>query len=258
MFGFNTHRRFLTAPLAAMAAVTLSVSAPAAFAQSNKQVVLRSGTVIPVKLNTELSSNNSSEGDTFTASVDNSKQAYDDILHNATIDGVVKEATPRDGKNAGTLKLAFTRLHLSDGRTYSISGKPTGLDSKSVKTGDDGVLQATANTKNKDLTYAGYGAGAGVLASILGGGKLKLENVLIGAALGYGASQLTKDQDVHDVDLKEGTSVGVLLGDSVKYYHRRSGSAARTPSASKTGKYYTYMGHPYYLNYNTGERKRLD
>ncbi|BDI29721.1 hypothetical protein CCAX7_17720 [Capsulimonas corticalis] len=257
-YGLNSHRRFLTAPLAAMAAITLSVSAPSAFAQSNKQVVLRSGTVIPVKLNTELSSNNSNVGDSFTASVDNSKQAYDDILHNATVEGVVQEATPQEGKNPGTLKLAFKRLRLSDGRTYSISGKPTGLDSKSVKTGDDGVLQAKPNTKNKDLTYAGYGAGAGVLASVLGGGKLKLENILIGAALGYGASQLTKSQDVHDVDLKEGTAVGVLLDDSVKYYHRRTGSTTQTPSTGKSGKYYTYQGHPYFLNSRTGERTRLD
>jgi len=258
MFHFNSHRRFLTAPLAALAAVTLSVSAPAAFAQSNKQVVLRSGTVIPVKLNTDLSSKDSSVGDTFTASVDNSKQAYDDILHNATVEGVVQEATPQEGKEPGTLKLAFKRLRLSDGRSYAISGKPTGLDSKSVSTGSDGVLKAKPNTKNKDLTYAGYGAGAGVLASVLSGGKLKLENILIGAALGYGASQLTKNQDVHDVELKEGTPVGVLLDDSVRYYHRRSGSSMQTPSASKPGKYYTYMGHPYYLNYSTGERKRLD
>jgi len=254
---FNANRRFLTAPLAAMAAVTLSACAPAAFAQSNKQIVLSSGSVIPVKLNTELSSNNSSAGDTFTASVDNSKQAYDDILHNATVEGVVQEATPQEGKEPGTLKLSFKRLRLSDGRTYAISGRATGLDSKSVSTGSNGVLKAKANTKNKDLTYAGYGAGAGVLASVLGGGKLKLENILIGAALGYGASQLTKDKDVHDVDLKEGTSVGVLLTDSVKYYHR-AGATTQNPSTNKAGKYYTFQGHPYFLNARTGVRTRLD
>ena len=262
--GLNSHRRFLTAPLAAIAALTLGALAPGAYAQSNKQIVLKPGTVIPVTLNSELSSNNSSSGDTFTASVDNSKQAYDDILHNATVEGTVQDATPKNGKNPGTLKLVFKRLRLADGRSYAISGTPTGMDSKSVKTDDNGVMQATNNAKNKSLTYAGYGAGAGVLASVLGGGKLRIDSLLLGAALGYGAGELTKGQDIHDVDLKEGTPVGVLLNDSVRYYHHAGSTTTTTTrtqtqsSTTSSGKYYSYMGHPYFLNARTGERTRLD
>lgn len=208
--------------LAALAAVLLGAGVPAARAQTNTQVVLNSGTVIPVRLDTELSSSQSQPGDTFTATVDDSKQAYNTILQGARVDGVVRAATPRDGDTPGTLRVAFTRLHLSDGRTLAISGAPTSLDSKDLETRSDGLLVAKKAKKDQSLTYAGIGAGAAVLADVLRGGKLKIEDVLIGGGLGYAAGQLLKgsQQQVHDVDLRPGTEMGVLLNTSTRYYHR--------------------------------------
>ena len=251
----NSHRRFLTAALAAVAAATLSVSVQGAFAQSGQPIVLGSGTVIPVKLNSTLSSKTARDGDTFTASVDNSKKAYDDILHNATVEGVVDSASPKDGKTAGTLKLSFRSIHLADGRTVAISGSPTGLDSKAVKTDDNGVMKATSDQSKKDMTYAGIGAGVGALGSVLSNGKLNIGSALLGGAIGYGASQATKAQNVHDVELKEGTEIGVQLNDGIRYYHHEH---PKSNGSQTDGKYYTYQGHPYYLDYKTGARKRLD
>lgn len=199
----------------------LGTAAPVVRAQSGTQVTLDPGTVIPVKLNTQLSSNGSQSGDTFTARVDDSKQAYRSIMSGATVDGVVRQATPRDGDNPGTLTLAFTRLRLSDGRTFSISGGPTSLASKDLETRSDGVLVAKNSKKNNSLTYAGIGAGAAVLADVLRGGKLKIGDILIGGGLGYAAGALLKGrQQVHDVTLKPGTAMGVLLDSRTRYYHR--------------------------------------
>jgi len=206
---------------AALAAVIFGAAVPMAGAQNSGQVVLNPGTVIPVKLNAELTSNQAQAGDTFTATVDDSKAAYNRIMQGATVDGVVREATPQEGSNPGLLKLGFTRLRLADGRAFSISGAPISLDTKSLSTRSDGVLVAKNTTKDNRGTYAGIGAGAGLLLDVLKGGKLRIEDVLIGGVLGYGAGSLLKGQaQVHDVDLKPGTEMGVLLDSRTRYYHK--------------------------------------
>ena len=217
----HSHLSLKAAVLAALAAVLVGTQTPRATAQSSRPVTLTPGTVIPVKLNTALSSNESSQGDTFTAAVDDSKQAYSAILRGATVDGVVRRATPQAGDQPGLLDLAFTRLHLADGRSLALSGTPASLDTKALKTRADGVLVARNTNKDEHLTYAGIGAGAGALAGLLGGGKLKIEDILIGGGLGYAAGALLKGPtQVHDVELKSGTEMGVLLNNRVQYYHR--------------------------------------
>lgn len=232
---------FTALGVAAVAATALfGAAAPVVRAQGGSQVTLDPGTVIPVKLNTELSSNNSQSGDTFTARVDTSKQAYRSIMQGASVDGVVRQATPRDGDKPGTLTLAFTRLRLADGRTFSISGGPTSLASKDLEARSDGVLVAKKSGKNNTLTYAGIGAGAAVLADVLRGGKLKIEDILIGGGLGYAAGTLLKgQQQVHDVDLKPGTAMGVLLDSRTRYYHRAtSATTRRTHTTRRSVRHY--------------------
>jgi len=216
---------------AAIASFILATAAPMAGAQSytNAPVVLNSGTVIPVKLNSELMSNTAQAGDTFTATVDDSKPAYRAIMQGATVDGIVRQAVPQQGSNPGTLSLGFTRLHLSDGRSFTISGSPTSLDTKNLRTRSDGVLVAKSTNKDQHLTYAGYGAGAGLLVGILTGKKVDLQSILIGAAAGYGAGSVLKGpQQVHDVDLTSGTQMGVLLDKSTRYYHKTAAVVTKT------------------------------
>lgn len=271
-----------------MAAAALAFSAPFASAQNydqdsevlntppavsqttvraSDQVALDPGTVIPVTLNTELTSNKSQVGDKFTATVDTSREAYNKIMQGAIIDGVVRQATPQSGSDPGTLELAFTRLRLPNGESYPISGTVTSLDSKDLKVGSDGVLQAIKVNKDQSAAYAGIGAGAGAVIGILSGGKIRFEDLLLGGGLGYAAGQLLKNtQKVHDVDLKPGTPVGVVLGQRVLYHrnalktNRRyapvTAAPTATPEASR--RYYSYKGHPYYMDLNTGKRVRLD
>ena len=291
----NNATHFKTMAFAAAALLTAGLSAPAAFAQngygndgdtapaataqtstdSGSQVALDPGTVIPVFLNTELTSKNSQAGDTFTASVDTSRSAYNDLLRGASVDGIVRHVSSQSGSDPGTLDLAFTRLRLADGQTYPISGTVTSLDSKDLQVKSDGTLQAVKTNKDQSLTYAGVGAGAGALINVLSGGKIRFEDILLGGGLGYAAGQLLKGtQKVSDVDLKPGTPMGVLLGQRVRY-HRTYAPAtvapiiptgsvtvpARVtpPSATDSGrKYYSYLGHPYYLDLKTGKRVRLD
>jgi hypothetical protein len=284
---------FFTVMLSASASICLAQSAQ----RQSDQVMLTPGTVIPVTTNTELSSNGSSKGDTFTATIDNSKQAYDNIMRGATVEGVVAEATPQQGDQPGILDLTFTRIRLSDGRSYPISGTLTSLDAKNLSISSAGILKAKNTSKDHRLTYAGIGAGAGALISLLGGGKLKIEDILLGGLAGYGVGSIAKSPvQVHDVDLKPGTPMGVLLGNRVEYYpqsqqggtsqgryHRTYTSngikhywyngqewttnlstgersqVGNVPSPRQgKGRYYSYQGHPYYMNTDTGERTQLD
>lgn len=221
---FNSQRNAMKSKAmgaAAIAAVILGAGAPIASAQTNKQVVLDPGTVIPVKLSTELDSSQAQVGDTFTTTVDDGKAAYNRIMQGATVDGIVRQVTPQSGDKPGTLSLGFTRLHLADGRTFTISGAPTSLDTKNLSTRSDGVLVAKNTSKDQRGTYAGYGAGAGLLLDVLKGGKVNITDVLIGGVLGYGAGSVLKGpQQVHDVDLKPGTEMGVLLDSRTRYYHK--------------------------------------
>lgn len=259
----------LTAP-AAPAQAPVSEPAPVneTVVQASDQVALDPGTVIPVTLNMGLTSNKSQAGDVFTATVDTTRDAYKSILRGATVDGVVRHATPRSGSDPGTLELAFTRLHLPNGETYPIAGTVTSLDTKDLQVGSDGVLRAVKVNKDQSATYAGIGAGAGAIVGILTGGKVRFEDLLLGGGLGYAAGQLLKNtQQVHDVTLKPGMPVGVLLGERV-LYHRSAlkvtrqvaPAVAAAPKATPEGsrRYYSYQGHPYYLDLKTGKRVRLD
>ena len=202
------------------AAWPLTVQAQNRVHRQTRTASLSSGTVIPVKLDDELSSQNSHSGDTFSATVTDAESSYDGssaLPVGTKVEGVVRSAKAKQDKNPGMLDLAFTRVTLPSGRSYSISGTPIGLDSKSVVR-KNGRIVAKAGSKGPNrLTYVGIGAGAGLLVNVLAHRKGTLTDVLIGAAAGYGAGSLIKggSSSVRDVTLKSGTTMGVALTQSL-------------------------------------------
>lgn len=193
-----------------------SLSSPAAAQGRVHHTSFRAGDVIPVRLDTKLASDKSRRGDRFTTSVDSDKEGYS-YMRGAKIEGVVRKASPKQGNQPGMLDLNFTRLRTRDGKSYPLSGSIIGLENGEIER-KDGILVAKTTDKKKHLEYAGIGAGVGALANILGGGKLKLENVLLGGVLGAGAAQVTGgSKQIHDVNLKEGTKMGVRLDRPFNY-----------------------------------------
>ena len=220
--------RLMAVGYAAMTATLTVGSAPKAIAARATPVVLSPGTVIPVKLITRLSSKTCHKGDGFSASVDESKAAYKSIMQGGIVSGVVRQSTPKHGKNPGLLDLSFTRLRLPDGRSFAISGAPTSLDAKYIDKTSSGMMVAKNTVKNERLKYAGIGAGSVALVKVLGGNKVKLTDILIGGGLGYAAGSILKGpSQVNDVTLKPGTQMGVLLGNSVRYSRLASRPANR-------------------------------
>ena len=202
---------------AGVSVVVASLILSGSAARPAAAVRLDAGTVIPVTLDRQLTSNGNVKGDHFTATVKADTPGYLGLPPGSVIEGVIMEAKPKQGNNPGVLDLAFNRLRLPNGRSYAIAGSTIGLDNKSVTKNANGKIVAKSSSKNNRLTYVGYGAGAGLLASVLSGGKLHLENVGLGAGLGYLFGSLEKNrQHPNDVNLKAGTQVGVRLDKSLR------------------------------------------
>jgi hypothetical protein len=169
------------------------------------------GTVIPFGLNERLSSNNSEEGDLFTANLDTSGSShYQGMSNGSVLEGHVDVARAKTGDTPGVLGLAFDRMRMPDGKTYKVYGSLIGLDANSVMR-DNGRLTAKPGAKKDNLKWVGYGAGGGALISILTKGNL-LSNTLIGAALGflYGEIQKNPSQS-NNVTSESGTKFGMRL-----------------------------------------------
>jgi hypothetical protein len=201
-------------------AVVLACLPLSAFSQTvRRNISLEAGTVIPVRLDTELRSNKSERGERFTATLKTEDREYVGLPAGTIVEGVVREAQARQGKEPGLLDLAFQRLRLPNGRTYPIDGSLIGLDSNSVSRESDGRLVAKPGRRNNRMAYAGYGAAGGLLASVLTGrGKIKIENVLLGAGIGFLLGSLERSpQEARDVHLKPGTEMGVRLDRRLTY-----------------------------------------
>ena len=179
-------------------------------------------TVIPVMLDTDLSSNESRRGDKFTASLDSTTGVYGNLPGGTKIEGRVVTATKKNGNDPGMLEVSFDRLIMPDGRTQELSGTLVSLADKDIKTDADGRIVATGKAKDNRGVYAGIGAGAGVLLGVLSGDNTKgnVTKGLIGGLLGLGAGELEKGQSkkVGDVRLAKGSKFGVRLDEDLTLY----------------------------------------
>ena len=174
-------------------------------------MMINSDTVVPFKLNQRMTSNESSQGDRFTASLDtNGFSNYQGLPAGSILEGHVDVVRAKTGDTPGVLGLKFDRVRLPDGTTYPIYGALIGLDKDSV-TNENGRLVAKDGAKDNNLKYVGYGAGAGALVAILTDGNI-LTNSLIGGALGFLFGEIQKDPSKsRNVVLDANTKFGVRL-----------------------------------------------
>lgn len=186
---------------------------------------LYKATVIPVKLNTELSSNESRAGDKFTATIDSTDGIYGNFPIGTKIEGRVVSAKKQSGDEPGMLELQFDRVIMPSGTSEDLDGTLVSLSDKNLKKDSEGRIVATGKSKDNKGVYAGYGAGAGLIVGLLGGDSTKgaLTKTLLGGLLGYGAGALQQSQDKKpkNVHLNEGTRFGVRLDNDLTLYRDR-------------------------------------
>lgn len=183
---------------------------------TRKFATIDAGTVLPVRLDQELSSTNSRRGDTFTASLrQDETETYAGLPWGTKVEGRVVTARPRNGNNPGVLELDFTYLRLPDGSRKAIAGSLISLDSSSVVRRDDGTIVVRPDKREDRLIYAGVGAAGGLIVGLIT--KKPLEGTILGGILGYlyGENKL-RNQEANNVVLKPGTEFGVRLDQDVR------------------------------------------
>jgi len=186
---------------------------------------LYKATVIPVRLDTELSSNESRAGDKFTATIDSNDGVYSNFPSGSKIEGRVVSATKQNGDKPGVLELQFDRVILPSGSADDLDGTLVSLSDKNLKKDAEGRIVATGKAKDNKGVYAGYGAGAGLIVGLLGRDTTKgtLTKAVLGGLLGFGAGALQQSQDKKpkNVHLYEGTKFGVRLDNDLTLYRDR-------------------------------------
>lgn len=177
-------------------------------------ISIPTGTVFPVKLDEQLTSNESRVGDKFTATV---VSGIDDasLPEGTKVEGTIVDATPsRDGK-PGVLDVDFRRIVLPNEESFAIESSVISLDAKNLERVDGRLTAKGGNQGQERLKWVGIGAGAGLLVSTLTKGNT-LVNTILGAGAGYLFNEFQR-KGAGNVTLKEGTQIGVKLNKKVAY-----------------------------------------
>ena len=166
------------------------------------------GTQLMAVLNTNLTTQNTREGERFTMTVRSPAQ-----YSGAIIEGYVSKVN-RSGRVSGRadLSLEFERIRLRNGGSYTFAGYIEGVrapNGENVKVDNEGSVKDADSQTGRTVTRTGVGAAVGALiGAIAGGGK----GAAIGAAVGAGAgagSVFIQGRD--DLELMSGTEFTIRV-----------------------------------------------
>lgn len=203
--------------------------------RANRVVTVPAGTVIPLRMETYLSSESSRSGDSFTATVfrDVEIDRWAAIPQASKIEGHVTQVTRAERRSkAGTIGVAFDRLILVDGESIRVDGTLTTLDDearKKLEADEEGRVEGDSQ-KRRAVIFIGGGAGAGaVIGAIAGGGKGAAVGAGVGAVLGTIGTLLGKGDDA---EVKPGTEFGMLVERAFSVDVESTGAAGQRFEAS--------------------------
>ncbi|RYX83759.1 copper amine oxidase N-terminal domain-containing protein [bacterium] len=179
-----------------------------------RAISIPADSVVPVQIDTALSSKDSRVGQRFTATVVSKQLGDSEFPAGTKLEGIVTEARQAEGKNPGVLDLTFQTAILPDGNRVPLRGDLTSLDQQDVSQ-NGGRLVAKGARKNDTLKIVGIGAGAGfVLGRVLSTNSTV--STILGAAGGYLFSR-SRNQKVQEARLSQNTTLGVRLRDSLRF-----------------------------------------
>jgi hypothetical protein len=174
----------------------------------DRPYVFTRDTVIPLRLDEEITSNNSRNGDKITASVRGDSDRYLDFPAGTVVEGVVRSANPASGSHAGTLDIRFTHIRFPDGTRYKVGGFVTRLEDKNIVRTDSGRFVARFGADNNVARDAGIGAGAGLLLGSFRGRAVG--GAVVGGAVGAIVG-IFDNHLAHNVILEQGMRLGLVL-----------------------------------------------
>ena len=190
----------------------LALLIPAAQSQSKKRssphraaarfLPIPTGTEMKIRLENEIDTKKSRDGDRFTATV-LSPRSYAD----ATIEGHVAKIN-ESGKLSGKTELALTfdRIRLRNGESGRMAAQVVRVyDEDSVKEVDEeGNVKSGSKGKTTAVRTTGGAALGAIIGGIAGGGKGAAIGAAVGAAAGAGSTAI---QGSNKVKLDRGTEI---------------------------------------------------
>jgi hypothetical protein len=196
----------------------LTLAAPATWAQTrktrSKPRVTKSapakvtapavpvGTEMKIRLNSEIDTKDSRDGDKFTAVVLTPSKYAD-----ATVEGHIAKID-QSGKMKGrtSLVLAFDTLNFSNGTSRTIAAQVVRVygEDSAKKVDEEGNVQSGSKTSTTVKRTGGGAAAGAVIGAIAGGGKGAAIGAAIGAGVGAGSTYI---QGSNKVKLEPGTEI---------------------------------------------------
>ncbi len=179
-------------------------------------ITIPAGAVVPVTLDSTISSKEARVGDTFSATVKSEKVGDSEFPTGTKLLGRVTEVQPLMNDNAGVLGLQFTAAQLPDGSRVALRGDLISLDDDSVTQNGGRIMAKKSDGGNNQTKIIGIGAGAGfILGKVLG--KNSLITGILGAAGGYLYSKNKDKGKEQEAVVDAGSTLGVRLNQSVSY-----------------------------------------
>ena len=180
-----------------------------------RQISIPAGAVVPVTLNTTLTSATARVGQQFTATVESQRLGDSEFPAGTTLLGRVTEARPMQGNEPGVLDFDFNTAVLPSGERVNLRGDLTTLDDKSVQTTGGRIMAKEGKSGGDKLKIIGIGTAAGFVI----GRVLKKDGILpslLGALGGYlyGANKGDKPAEAK---VEAGSRIGVRLDQRVAY-----------------------------------------
>lgn len=171
-------------------------------------------TVLSVRMNQTIGSENARVGDEFTTTVTVPVYAsgIEVIPAGSEVVGRVTTVNRASRKSkAGSIGVHFVSLRLPTGITRAMNGDLTNV-SEDLNADNEGEVDGRSATK-RNVVFVGGGAAAGALiGAIAGGGKGAGIGAGVGAGLGVAGALYSKG---HEVEVKSGTEFGVILNQSL-------------------------------------------
>ena len=179
----NQERRMVSGVLALV--LVLALGAPA---MSQRLVTVPVGTVVPLRIDTALSSNSSRVGDRFTATVFQSVVVDGRAVlpERAKVEGHVTGISPGErGRRPGTIAVAFDRIVLSNGTSIPIEATLTALSEEGRRKIEQDMryqdrVDSGAQTR-RPIVFLGVAGGGGTTIGVAGSSA---ESTTVGAILG--------------------------------------------------------------------------
>lgn len=146
---------------------------------------LGEGTLIRVKLLTELSSALSEKGQPFrsTVATDVLQDGNVVIPAGSEIDGRVAEVSSGHFAGHGSILLEPETVTLANGRKFQLRAMVVSTPGTNARVGSEGIITPGSRLKRNGIEYAGAGGGGMIVGAALGGPAGMLAGGLIGAGL---------------------------------------------------------------------------